>query len=132
MLHARRAVREPECDDDRVFPPATGCVPGKLADAANSLIDQGIDVLTQQPGLPEAGPGSRGSPRHLVHRLHADASSIAGAKWITGGRWVWGPIMTKLVVQALDGTYKPALPARRRRRRRGRPVELRPRMCPRT
>ncbi len=85
------------------------CDPAKLSEAANSLIDQGIDVLTQHQDCPK--PILEVADRRGIWSVgyHADASSVGGAKWITGGRWVWGPTMTKLVVEALDGTYKPAL-----------------------
>lgn len=85
------------------------CDPGKLAEAANSLIDQGIDVLTQHQDCPK--PVLEVADRRGIWSVgyHADASSVAGEHWITGSRWVWGPLMTKLVVEALDGTYKPEL-----------------------
>ncbi len=85
------------------------CDPATLAEAANSLIDQGIDVLTQHQDCPK--PILEVADRRGIWSIgyHADASSVAGEHWITGGRWVWGPLMTKLVIEALDGTYKPEL-----------------------
>lgn len=85
------------------------CDPATLAEAANSLIDQGIDVLTQHQDCPK--PILEVADRRGIWSVgyHADASSVAGEHWITGGRWVWGPLMTKLVIEALDGTYKPEL-----------------------
>lgn len=85
------------------------CDPAVLAEAANSLIDQGIDVLTQHQDCPK--PILEVSARRGIWSVgyHADASTVAGEGWITGGRWVWGPLMAKLVVQAMDGTYEPEL-----------------------
>jgi basic membrane lipoprotein Med (substrate-binding protein (PBP1-ABC) superfamily) len=85
------------------------CDPATLAEAANSLIDQGIDVLTQHQDCPK--PILEVADRRGIWSVgyHADASTVAGEHWITGGRWVWGPLMTKLVIEALDGTYTPEL-----------------------
>src|SRR5215213_3553037 len=85
------------------------CDPAVLAEAANSLIDQGIDVLTQHQDCPK--PVLEVADRRGIWSVgyHADASAIAGDKWITGGRWVWGPLMLDLVTQGIDGTYKPEL-----------------------
>jgi basic membrane protein A and related proteins len=85
------------------------CDPAVLAEAANSLIDQGIDVLTQHQDCPK--PVLEVADRRGIWSVgyHADASAIAGDKWITGGRWVWGPLMLDLVTKGIDGTYKPEL-----------------------
>ncbi len=85
------------------------CDPAVLAEAANSLVDQGIDVLTQHQDCPK--PVLEVADRRGIWSVgyHADASSVAGEKWITGSRWVWGPLMSQLVVEALDGTYVPEL-----------------------
>ena len=40
---------------------------------------------------------------------HADASSVAPDTWITGARWVWGPVMAKLTIEAFQGTYTPTI-----------------------
>lgn len=85
------------------------CDPAVLAEAANSLIDQGIDVLTQHQDCPK--PVLEVADRRGIWSVgyHADASAIAGEKWITGGRWVWGPLMGDLVTKGIDGTYTPEL-----------------------
>lgn len=85
------------------------CDPATLAEAANSLIDQGIDVLTQHQDCPK--PILEVADRRGIWSVgyHADASSVSGDRWITGGSWVWGPLMTKLVIEAMDGTYVPEL-----------------------
>lgn len=85
------------------------CDPAVLAEAANSLIDQGIDVLTQHQDCPK--PILEVASRRGIWSVgyHADASTVTAEGWITGGRWVWGPLMAKLVVQAMDGTYEPEL-----------------------
>lgn len=85
------------------------CDPAKLAEAANSLIDQGIDVITQhqdcsKPILEVAD--RRGA---MSVGYHADASTYLPNSWLTGSMWVWGPWMTELAMEAMDGTYKPAV-----------------------
>jgi basic membrane protein A len=36
---------------------------------------------------------------------HDDASKYKPNSWLTGAKWVWGPTMANLTMQALDGHY---------------------------
>jgi basic membrane protein A and related proteins len=99
---------------------ATGswCDPSLQAQAARSLIDQGVDVLTQHQDCTktivetaeEAGVYSVG--------YHASAEELAPEGWLTGSEWNWGPLYTDIVrtVQAgefensdYDGNYRVGL-----------------------
>jgi basic membrane lipoprotein Med (substrate-binding protein (PBP1-ABC) superfamily) len=85
------------------------CDPAKLAEASNSLVDQGIDVLTMHQDCPK--PVIEVADRRGVYVVgyHADGSSVSPKAWITGSMWVWGPTMIQLTDDALNGTYKPSV-----------------------
>ncbi|MEP7287399.1 MAG: BMP family ABC transporter substrate-binding protein [Chloroflexota bacterium] len=83
------------------------CDPGKLAEASNSLVDQGIDVLTMHQDCPKPVLEVADRRGVFVVGYHADGSSVAPKAWITGSMWVWGPTMAKLTADAIAGTYKP-------------------------
>jgi len=85
---------------------ANWCDPAKQREAARTLLDQGVDVITQHQGCTgmiikateEAGKFSVGS--------HVNASALAPKGWLTGSEWRWGPLYTKIVRKILDGKFK--------------------------
>jgi basic membrane protein A len=85
------------------------CDPGIQAEAANTLIEQEIDVITQHEDCPK--PIIEAADRLGAWSVgyHADANSVAPETWITGARWIWGPIMSDLTIQAFEGTYVPEI-----------------------
>jgi basic membrane protein A and related proteins len=85
------------------------CDPAKLAEASNSLVDQGIDVLTMHQDCPK--PVIEVADRRGVYVVgyHADGSTVAPKAWITGSMWVWGPTMLQLTDEALNAKYKPSV-----------------------
>lgn len=88
---------------------ASWCDPAKNSEAANSLIDQGIDVLTQHQDCPK--PVIEVAEKRGVMSVgyHADASSVAPKGWITAAIWNWGPLYTKMVQQVLSGNRETKL-----------------------
>jgi simple sugar transport system substrate-binding protein/basic membrane protein A len=86
---------------------ATGnwCDPSLQAQAAQSLIDQGVDVITQHQdctktiveATEEAGAFSVG--------YHASTQSLAPEGWLTGSEWNWGPLYTDIVRTVADGDF---------------------------
>jgi basic membrane lipoprotein Med (substrate-binding protein (PBP1-ABC) superfamily) len=88
---------------------ASWCDPAKNSAAANSLIDQGVDVLTQHQDCPKPVIETAEKRGVMSIGYHADASPVAQKGWITAAIWNWGPIYTKLAQQALDGKFKPEL-----------------------
>jgi basic membrane lipoprotein Med (substrate-binding protein (PBP1-ABC) superfamily) len=88
---------------------ANWCDPAKNSEAANSLVDQGIDVLTQHQDCPK--PVIEVAEKRGVMSVgyHADASSVAPKGWITAAIWNWGPLYTKMAQAVLDGTWKTQL-----------------------
>jgi basic membrane lipoprotein Med (substrate-binding protein (PBP1-ABC) superfamily) len=85
------------------------CNPAKLSEAANSLADQGIDVISQHEDCPIPVIKTAEQRGIMSVGYHADASSFAPKGWITAATWNWGPLMVDLVKQAANGTYKPTL-----------------------
>jgi basic membrane lipoprotein Med (substrate-binding protein (PBP1-ABC) superfamily) len=85
------------------------CDPGTQAEAANTLIEQGIDIITQHEDCPKPiiEAADRGGAWSIGY--HADASTVAPESWITGARWVWGPSMAALTIEAFEGTYEPKI-----------------------
>ena len=87
---------------------ATGswCDPGLQAQAAQSLLDQDVDVITQHQdctktiieATEEAGAFSVG--------YHADASELAPEGWLTGSEWNWGPLYTQIVETVMAGEFE--------------------------
>jgi basic membrane lipoprotein Med (substrate-binding protein (PBP1-ABC) superfamily) len=88
---------------------ANWCDPAKNSEAANSLVDQGIDVLTQHQDCPK--PVIEVAEKRGVMSVgyHADASSVAPKGWITAAIWNWGPLYTKMTQAVLDGSWKTQL-----------------------
>jgi basic membrane protein A and related proteins len=88
---------------------ASWCDPAKNSAAANSLIDQGIDVLSQHQDCPKPVIETAEKRGIMSVGYHADASPVAPKGWITAAVWNWGPIYTKLAEEAMGGSFKPEL-----------------------
>lgn len=77
------------------------------AEAAKSLIDQGVDVVDshQDSGIAVVQTAEK---NHIYCvASHADLSHLAPHGWLTGSKWNWGPLYVKFVKSILDGTWKP-------------------------
>jgi basic membrane protein A len=82
------------------------CNKGKQADAANSLIDQGVDVLTQHQDCTSTIIQTAEARKIYTVGYHADASTFAPTGWLTAPVWNWGPLYVDMVKTALDGKFK--------------------------
>ncbi len=82
------------------------CNPGKQAAAANSLIDQGVDVLTQHQDCTKTIIQTAERRGIMSVGYHADASQFAPKGWLTGSAWNWGRIYVEMVNTALAGDFK--------------------------
>jgi len=81
------------------------CDPAKQAEAAKSLLSQGVDVISQhQDCTGTVIKATEAAGRYTVG-YHADASSLAPKGWLTGSQWNWGPLYTKIVQTVLDGKF---------------------------
>ena len=80
--------------------------PTKEAEAANSLIDQGVDVLAQEvdSNLTMAQVAEKRGISFIGQ--YYDASSIAPHAWLVGNYYHWGPMMVDIVKQVQAGTWK--------------------------
>jgi basic membrane protein A and related proteins len=81
--------------------------PGKEAEATNSLIDSGIDVIAGQVDSPLTYSQTAEKRGVYVVGKDVDISDRAPQAWITGASWNWGPMMTNIVESINAGTWKP-------------------------
>ncbi|HKP95887.1 MAG TPA: BMP family ABC transporter substrate-binding protein [Fibrobacteria bacterium] len=81
--------------------------PGKEAEAANSLVDAGADVLTGHVDSPITYTQTAEKRGVMVVGYHADAGKFAPKGWLVGAVWNWGPMMARIVKSVQDGTWKP-------------------------
>jgi basic membrane lipoprotein Med (substrate-binding protein (PBP1-ABC) superfamily) len=81
--------------------------PAKEAEATNSLIDSGIDVIAGQVDSPLTYSQTAEKRGVYVIGKDVDISDRASKAWITGASWDWGPMMTKIIESINAGTWKP-------------------------
>ena len=81
------------------------CDPGKQADAANSLIDKGVDVLTQHQDCTKTIIETAERRGIMSVGYHADASSLAPKGWIVGSVWNWPKLYVDMTKTVLDGKF---------------------------
>jgi basic membrane protein A and related proteins len=81
------------------------CDPAKQADAAKSLFDQGVDVITQHQDCTSTITKAAQAAGRYVVGYHADARPIAKQAWVTGSEWAWGDLYRDIVVTARAGTF---------------------------
>jgi basic membrane protein A len=78
-------------------------LPVKEAEAANSLIDQGVDVLTMHVDSPKVIVEACERRGIAVCGYHADQSALAPKGYLTGAEWNWLTPYTLHVKGALEG-----------------------------
>ena len=81
------------------------CDPAKQAAAAKSLLDQGVDVLTQHQDCTGTITKAAEAAGAMVVGYHADASSLAPKGWIAGSEWAWEDLYIDIVKTALAGDF---------------------------
>jgi simple sugar transport system substrate-binding protein/basic membrane protein A len=81
------------------------CDPGKQALAAKSLLDQGVDVVTQHQDCTGTVIKATEAAGKYTVGYHADASPLAPNGWLTGSQWNWGPLYVDIVKTILDGKF---------------------------
>jgi basic membrane protein A len=84
---------------------ANWCDPAKQAQAADSLLGQGVDVLTQHQDCTKTIVEKAEAAGKLSVGYHADTSKLAPSGWITGSQWNWGPLYTDIIRTAKDGRF---------------------------
>jgi basic membrane protein A and related proteins len=81
------------------------CDPAKQAEAAKSLLDQGVDVITQHQDCTSTVIKATEAAGAMTVGYHADASSLAPKGWVTGSQWDWDALYTDIVKTAVDGKF---------------------------
>ncbi|HVV53099.1 MAG TPA: BMP family ABC transporter substrate-binding protein [Polyangia bacterium] len=84
-------------------------MPVKEAEAANSLIDQGIDVLTMHVDSPKVIVETAERRGVFVTGYHANQAALAPKGYLTGAEWNWGKVYTDYVHLIQGGQSYPHL-----------------------
>ena len=82
------------------------CDPAKQAAAAQTMLDAGVDVITQHQDCTGTITTAAERANIFVTGYHQDASSAAPNGWLSGAVWNWGPVYTELVTEIKNGAYK--------------------------
>ena len=78
-------------------------VPVKEAEATNSMVDQGVDVVTCHVDSPKVVMETAEKRGIFCSGYHANQSSLAPKGYLTGAEWDWSSIYTSLGEQLLAG-----------------------------
>jgi simple sugar transport system substrate-binding protein/basic membrane protein A len=81
------------------------CDPQKQKTAVDSLLAQGVDVITQHQDCTDTIIKATEAAGASTVGYHADAESLAPKGWVTGSQWKWGPLYDDIVQTALDGRF---------------------------
>ncbi|GAA0277096.1 BMP family ABC transporter substrate-binding protein [Cryptosporangium japonicum] len=81
------------------------CDPAKQAEAAKSLLSQGVDVISQHQDCTATVIRATEAAGKYTVGYHADATALAPKGWLTGSQWDWGPLYTSLVRTVVDGKF---------------------------
>ena len=84
-------------------------MPVKEAEAANSLIDQGVDVLTMHVDSPKVIVELAERRGAMVTGYHANQAALAPKGYLTGAEWNWGKVYTDYVKWVQAGKAYPHL-----------------------
>jgi simple sugar transport system substrate-binding protein/basic membrane protein A len=81
------------------------CDPAKQSDAANSLLGQGVDVLTQHQDCQTTVVKAAAAKGAYVVGYHYDAQALDPSGWLTGSDWDWAPLYQAMVKSVLAGKF---------------------------
>ena len=84
-------------------------MPVKEAEAANSLIDQGVDVLTAHVDSPKVIVELAERRGIFVTGYHANQSALAPKGYLTGAEWNWGKVYNDYIEWLQAGKSYPHL-----------------------
>jgi simple sugar transport system substrate-binding protein len=84
-------------------------MPVKEAEAANSLADQGVDVLTMHVDSPKVIVETAQRRGIFVSGYHANQAALAPKGYLTGAEWNWPKIYTDYVAWVREGKNFPHL-----------------------
>jgi simple sugar transport system substrate-binding protein len=78
-------------------------IPVKEAEAANSMVDQGVDVMTCHVDSPKVVIETAEKRKIFCTGYHVDQSQLAPNGFLTGSEWNWGKVYTTYVEQVKAG-----------------------------
>jgi basic membrane protein A len=81
------------------------CDPAAQREAAQSLLSQGADVLTQHQDCTKTVIDAAEAAGAYTVGYHADASELAPEGWLTGAVWDWAPLYEDIVATILAGEF---------------------------
>ncbi|MAO79425.1 MAG: BMP family ABC transporter substrate-binding protein [Nocardioides sp.] len=81
------------------------CDPAAQAEAASSLLSQGVDVLTQHQDCTKTVIDAAEATGAYTVGYHADASTLAPEGWLTGAVWDWPELYIDIVDTAVSGQF---------------------------
>lgn len=81
------------------------CDPATQANRIQSLLSSGVDVVTQHQDCTKTIIEATEAAGASTVGYHADASSLAPKGWLTGSEWNWGPLYTRIVRTAIEGSF---------------------------
>jgi simple sugar transport system substrate-binding protein/basic membrane protein A len=81
------------------------CDPAAQAQAAESLIGQGVDVLTQHQDCTATITKAAEDGGIKVVGYHADASELAPNGWLAGSEWAWADLYIDIVKVSEAGDF---------------------------
>ena len=81
------------------------CNPGKQAAAADSLLAEGVDVISQHQDCTKTIIEKTEAKGAFSVGYHADGSALAPNGWLTGSEWAWGPLYIDIVKTVLAGDF---------------------------
>ncbi len=84
---------------------ASWCDPGKQAQASQTLLDQGADVLTQHQDCTKTVIETAEAAGAYSVGYHYDASALAPEGWLTGSEWAWTDLYTDIVETMIAGEF---------------------------
>jgi basic membrane protein A and related proteins len=79
--------------------------PAVELEAAESLLDRGVDVLAQHQDTPSPGQAAEERGAFWVG-YNSDMSEFAPEAWLTAPVWDWGPHYIETAQAVLDGTWQ--------------------------
>ncbi|MFA7324659.1 MAG: BMP family ABC transporter substrate-binding protein [Candidatus Nanopelagicales bacterium] len=88
-----------------VISTSSWCDPQKQKAAVDSLLKQGVDVITQHQDCTDTIIKATEAAGAMTVGYHADASSLAPKGWLTGSQWNWGPLYEDIVATTLAGQF---------------------------
>ncbi len=81
------------------------CDPSLQAEAAQSLLDQDVDVITQHQDCTKTIVEAAEAAGAYSVGYHADASELAPEGWLTGSEWDWDDLYVEITETVMAGEF---------------------------